>query len=365
MSRKICIVVGTRPEIIKMSPVIRYCADNNLDFFIIHSNQHYSENMDKIFFRELNLPEPKYSLMVGSSSHGNQTANILIKIEDILMKEKPDVVLVEGDTNTVLAGALGAAKLHIKVGHVEAGLRSYNRKMPEETNRVVTDHVSDYLFAPTKIQEDILAHEGIEKEKVFVVGNTIADAISQNIRIAEENSKIMTSLNLSKGKYFLITAHRALNVDIKENLEILLKIIQAISKKYKERMIYPMHPRTKKMIDQYGLNDYLSGITVVEPLGYFDFLVLQRNARLILTDSGGIQEEACILGVPCITLREETERPETVDAGANIITGLDQKKVIESVENMLKKLSKKEKWKNPYGDGNSSEKIIRILLDDK
>jgi len=361
MNNKICIVIGTRPEVIKMSPVIRYCVDNNLNFFIVHSNQHYSYEMDKIFFEELSLPLPNYNLNVGSSTHGNQTGNILIKIEEILLKEKPFVVLVEGDTNTVLGAALAAIKLHIKVGHIEAGLRSYNRKMPEETNRIVTDHISDYLFTPTKIQERILINEGIDKKKILVVGNTIADAIEQNILIAEEKSKILGKLKLANSKFFLITAHRALNVDHKANLENLLKSIQALAQRYSEKIIYPIHPRTRKMIDNFGFNDYLKEIDVIDPVGYFDFLVLQKNARLILTDSGGIQEEACILGVPCVTLRDETERPETVNVGANMIVGIQKEDVLSGVEHMLKK---KKDWKSPYGSGNSSKKIIDVILND-
>ena len=357
---EICIVMGTRPEIIKLSPIIKYCLERKVDFFIINSNQHYSYEMDKIFFEDLELPLPKYNLGVGSKTHGNQVGNILIKTEEILMKEKPDVVLVQGDTNTTLGAALAATKLHIKVAHVEAGLRSYNRKMPEETNRIVTDQISDYLFCPTKIQEEILLNEGIGKEKIFVVGNTIADAVLNNIKIAEEKSKILLKLKLSPQKYMLVTAHRSLNVDIKENLLKLLEVLEKVTGNYKGRIIYSIHPRTKKMIKEFDFNGYLKNIDVIEPIGYFDFLMLEKNAEIILTDSGGLQEEACILGVPCITLRDETERPETVEAGANVVTGLNKDRVMGAINNFLKN---KSSWASPYGKGNSAKKIIDSIID--
>ena len=361
MRKKICIVFGTRPEIIKMSPIILYCRDNNLDFLIIHSNQHYSESMDLVFLNELDIPLPNYNLAVGSSSHGNQTGNILMKIEEILIKEMPGVVLVQGDTNTVLGAALAATKLHIKVGHIEAGLRSYNRKMPEETNRVVTDHISVYLFCPTKIQEKTLIGEGIDKKKIFVVGNTISDAINLNIIKAEKKSKIMEKLKLLNCRYFLVTAHRTLTVDIEENLRDILSSIKAIVGKYDEKVVYPMHPRTKKMIEKYNLTSYLKGIDIIEPIGYFDFLILEKNAKLILTDSGGVQEEACIMKVPCVTLREDTERSETVELGANIIAGINKNKVLGCVKEML---HKEINWENPYGTGDAAKKIIDVIINE-
>ena len=358
MTKKICFVVGTRPEIIKLSPVIKYCEEKKNNFFIVNSNQHYSYELDKIFFEELNLPASKYNLDIGSGTHGNQVGNILIKIENILMKEKPDVVLVQGDTNTTLGAALAATKMQIKVGHVEAGLRSYNRKMPEETNRVATDQFSNYLFCPTKIQEKILLNEGFSKDIIFIVGNTIADAVLKNIKIAEEKSNILSKLDLKSGKYMLITAHRSINVDEKKSLLKLMKLLEDVSEEYKEKIIYPLHPRTKKMIDQFGFNDYLKKINVIEPIGFFDFLVLEKNAEITLTDSGGVQEEACIFNVPCITLREDTERPETVDIGANVITGLDKDKVL----NAMNKFSKnRDSWTSPYGEGDTSKKIIEVI----
>jgi UDP-N-acetylglucosamine 2-epimerase (non-hydrolysing) len=215
---KIAFILGTRPEIIKLSSLLRLCNKEKIEHIIIHSNQHYSKDMDDIFFNELQLIKPKFNLGVGSGSHGNQTGKILIQTEEILEKEKPDIVLVQGDTNTVVAGALAASKLNIKVGHIEAGLRSYNRRMPEETNRTITDHISNFLFCPTDVQKEILLNEGIDKDSIHVVGNTIVDAVYENSKIAEE-SKILTKLGLNQNSYFLLTANRALNVDNEQTLK--------------------------------------------------------------------------------------------------------------------------------------------------
>ena len=354
---KIFIILGTRPEIIKMSPVVRACQKNKVNFAILHTNQHYSKNLDKIFFKELNLPQPRYNLNVGSGTHAEQTAKILIGIEKILIKERPDIVLVEGDTNTVLAGALAAAKLHIKIGHIEAGLRSYFREMPEEINRVLTDHCSDFLFAPTKQAKEILLKEGISGKRIFVTGNTIVDAVFQNIKLAEKKSKILKDLNLQKERYFLMTAHRAENVDNKERLKGILKGAEMISQEFILPVIYPIHPRTRKMLKEFKL--FVSkNIHLLEPLGYLDFLQLQKGAKLILTDSGGIQEEACIIKVPCITLRDNTERPETLLVKSNILVGTDPQKIVKSAKKML---NLKKDWKNPFGSGESAEKIIKII----
>lgn len=357
---KICITLGTRPEIIKMAPVIKECKKRGIDFFVIHSNQHYSENLDRVFFEELGINTPKYNLGIGSGSHGNQTGNILIKVEEILMEEKPRFMLAQGDTNTVVGAALAATKLDIKVGHIEAGLRSYNRRMPEETNRTITDHVSDYLFCPTEKQKKILKGEGIEEDKIFVVGNTIVDAVFQNLKIAEKKSDILDKLDLEKDRYFLVTAHRALNVDLKQNLIKLIDSLKEVSEKFNYKVIFPTHPRTKKKIDKFKLD--LRKVKLTSPLGYFDFLCLEKNARLILTDSGGVQEEACILKVPCVTLREETERPETVEVGANTLVGIKKTSVLEGVEAMM---DRKRNWKSPFGDGDSADKIIDIITNEK
>lgn len=347
---KIAIVVGTRPEIIKMAPVIREIQQRQLDFIIIHSNQHYSENMDAIFFKELDLPAPQYNLGVGSGGHSNQTGNILIKIEPILEKERPDIVLAQGDTNTVMAAALAAHKLGIKVGHIEAGLRSYDKTMPEESNRIITDHISDFLFAVTQNQYEILAKEGIPKEKIFLVGNSIVDAVLQNKDLASQNSTILSKLNLTPREYCLFTAHRVSNVDSKSSLQEVLSIIESIP----YPVCWPIHLRALKKINEYKLT-LPKNVIQSEPLGYLDFLQLEQNAKLIVTDSGGLQEEACILGVPCITIRENTERPETVEVGANQIVGRDLQKFKQALKNLPSQ------WVNPFGDGTTSSQICDII----
>jgi len=353
---KICIILGTRPEIIKISPIIRYLEKENKDYFIIHTNQHYDKNMDFLFFKDLDLPKQKYNLNVGSASHGKQTGLMLEKIEEILIKENPSLVLVEGDTNTVLAGALAASKLGIKIGHVEAGLRSYDRTMPEEINRILTDHLSDYLFCPTEIQKKNLIKEGIDENKIFITGNTIVDAVFQNQEIAKNKSDIINKLKLEN--YFLVTAHRPANVDDKENLNKLFELLEAVHNKYNHKIIYPIHPRTLNNLKKFNITN--NNINLIEPLGYIDFLVLMKNSKLILTDSGGIQEEACILNIPCLTLRENTERPETINVGANILIGLEKEKALIEADNMLKK-KKKKNWENPFGDGTAAQKIINII----
>ena len=354
----IAIILGTRPEIIKMSPIIRECERRNLDYFILHTGQHYSYEMDRAFFEDLNLPEPKYNLDVGSGTHGEQTAKILTGIEKILIAEKPDIVLVQGDTNTVMAGALAASKLHIKVGHVEDGLRSCDRTMPEETNRIVADHISDYLFAPTETSRNYLLKEGIPDEKIFVTGNTVVDAVYQNLEISREKSNVLEEMNLTPGNYFLVTAHRAENVDVKERLQGIIDGITAIGNEYSLPVIFPMHPRTEKMMKEFNISP--EGITITKPLGYLEFLQLEAHAKLILTDSGGLQEEACILGVPCVTLRDNTERPETVDVGANVLAGTDRDVIVTSSKQILETDTT---WNNPYGEGKSSEYILEHMDD--
>lgn len=356
---KIGIVVGTRPEVIKMAPVIRECQRRQIPFFVIHSNQHYSPDMDAIFFEELELPAPHYNLHVGSGLHSNQTGNILIKMEPILVEEKPDVVLVQGDTNTVLAGALAASKLDIKVGHIEAGLRSYDRTMPEETNRVLTDHMSNYLFSVSKNQTNILKAEGIANEKIHEVGNTISDALFQHVPLANKKSQILQTLDIESQSYVLVTAHRASNVDIKASLLELVDLISSVADRYGKNVVWPIHPRTRKKLEEFDvkLNEK---IILSQPLGYLDFIQLQQNAKLILTDSGGIQEEACMLHIPCVTLRENTERPESIEVGANVLVGRDKEKAFTAIDEWLKQ--DKFDWANPFGNGDVAQKIISHVV---
>lgn len=353
---KIAIILGTRPEIIKMSPIIRECENQHVEYYLLHTGQHYSYEMDKIFFEQLRLPQAKYNLDVGSGKHGEQTAKMLAGIEEILIKDRPDAVLVQGDTNTVLAGALSAAKLQIKIGHVEAGLRSFDRTMPEELNRIITDHISDYLFAPTEVSKRYLLNEGIPGKKIFVTGNTIVDAVHQNLEISKKEINILKRLTLKEKEYLIATVHRAENVDNKERLRGILSGFYQIYREFGFQIIFPAHPRTVKMIGEFGFK-IPEGIRLIEPLGYLEFLQLESGAKLILTDSGGLQEEACILKIPCITLRENTERPETVDVGANLIAGY-REKIIECTKKMIDSDCK---WENPYGIGNTSKIIISIL----
>lgn len=352
----IAIILGTRPEIIKMSPIIRECEKQHIDYFILHTGQHYSYNMDRVFFDQINLPEAEYNLDVGSGMHGEQTARMLSGIEKILLKEKPDEVLVEGDTNTVLAGALSACKLHIKVGHVEAGLRSYDRQMPEEINRVLTDHCSDYLFAPTEKSMQILLKEDIPREKIYLTGNTVVDAVYQNIKLSR--SDVLKDLGLQQKRYILMTAHRQENVDCPEKFKGILDGVNLVSKEFDLPVIYPIHPRSMNMLKQYCLNMNRS-INFIEPLDYLGFLQLEANARVVLTDSGGVQEETCILNVPCVTLRDNTERPETIEAGSNILAGTEPEMIIKCARSML---SRNIDWRNPFGDGKASERILKVMV---
>jgi UDP-N-acetylglucosamine 2-epimerase (non-hydrolysing) len=386
----ICIVLGTRPEIIKMSPIIRECEKRRLDYFILHTGQHYSYEMDRIFFEELGLPAPGVNIEAGSGAQGAQTGEILAGVERELiernmagspgmvshadkMKETdpctlkkeaenvPDIVLVQGDTNTVLAGALAAVKLHIHVGHVEAGLRSFDRNMPEEINRIVADHISDLLFAPTATARLNLMREGLPEGRIFVTGNTVVDAVYENLGIAEQkfwnwSDLVADNLHLERGKFALVTAHRAENVDIKNRLQAILSGLGDLHRETDMPVVFPVHPRTAKMMERYRLLP--DGVTLSKPVGYLEFLRLESNAGLILTDSGGIQEESCILRVPCVTLRDTTERPETLEVGSNVLAGADRIRILESSLSMLQKPTE---WENPYGDGHAGSRIVGII----
>ena len=357
MLPKIAVTLGTRPEITKMAPVIRELERRKADFFVLHTGQHYSYNLDGVFFEQLKLQQPKYNVGAGSGSHAEQTARILVGVEKILLQEKPDIVLAQGDTNSVLATALTAAKLHIKVGHIEAGLRSYDRTMPEEINRILADHCSDYLFAPTEKAKAILLSEGIREEIISVTGNTIVDTVYQNLEIARKQSRILETLHLTPKKYILVTLHRQENVDNRERFTSILQALDRAATEFKMPLIYPVHPHARRQIAEFNLKT--PKITLIDPADFLDFLQLESNARLVLTDSGGVQEEACIIGVPCVTLRDNTERPETIEVGANILAGTSPDKILESARTML---GKKKKWQNPFGDGKAAEKIVNIVL---
>jgi len=355
---KIAVILGTRPEIIKMSPVIRELEKKQENYFILHTGQHYSYNLDRVFFEQLKLPQAKHNLEVGSGSHAQQTAKILIGVEEVLQDDTPDVILVEGDTNSVFAGALAATKLHIKVGHVEAGLRSYDRNMPEEINRILTDHCSDYLFAPTEKAKTILLGEGISENKIFVTGNTIVDAVYQNLEIAKAQGNTLSSLNLAPAKYFLVTLHRQENVDDPRRFASILKGLDKVAAEFRIPTVYPVHPHSLRRMKEFGLKP--ENITLIEPISFLDFLQLESNARLIFTDSGGVQEEACILGVPCVTLRDNTERPETLEVGSNILAGALPDKILSCAGLML---NKENKWSNPFGDGRAGQRIEKTITE--
>jgi len=340
------IVVGTRPEIIKMSPVIRALDE----FFIIHTGQHYHYEMDKVFFEQLKLPEPMFRLDVGNCTPGNQLAKVIDGVEQVLMYNIPDVVLSLGDTSSVLGGALSANKSKVKVGHVEAGLRSRDRSMPEEINRILADHVADFLFAPTMEAATNLLNEGINPKFIDITGNTIVDAVEQNLSLAMEME------HEEHKDYILLTLHRQENVDDAERFSDILEGVNLVAQKLGLLVLYPIHPRAEKMMFQYGLDH--GDIVLMPPRDYFLFLYLENNARLIMTDSGGVQEEACIMHVPCVTLRDNTERPETVKVGANRIAGTTPQNILKCAKEAL---SGKKEWPNPFGDGHSGERIVRIL----
>ncbi|HLC77318.1 MAG TPA: UDP-N-acetylglucosamine 2-epimerase (non-hydrolyzing) [archaeon] len=366
---KIAIIVGTRPEIIKFSPIIRICERDKIDYFVIHTGQHYSYEMDSIFFKQLKLPQPKYNLGIKSSAphlQGEHTGKMLIEIEKILLKEMPSIVLVLGDTNTVLAGALTTKKItttksftgfDIKLGHIEACIRSHWDEMPEEVNRKIADHLSDFLYAPTAKSVDNAHRENIDMSKIIITGNTIVDAVHQISEIAKD-VKILDDMKLDGQKYLVATMHRQENVNSEKRFVGILKGLEKIYKKYRMPIVYPIHPRTRKIIDKMGIV-MPEGVIETEPLGVLEFFQLQKNACLVLTDSGGVQEETCILGVPCVTLRDNTERPETLDVGSNILAGADPDVILSCVDEML---TRPREWKNPFGDGNAAEKIIQHIL---
>lgn len=352
---KIATILGARPQFIKAAPVNKALYAKGYKELIIHTGQHYDDDMSAVFFRDLELPAPDYNLGVGSGSHGQQTGQMLIRIEEVLLAEKPDCALVYGDTNSTLAGALVACKLKIPLAHVEAGLRSFNRQMPEEHNRVLTDHCSDLLFCPTQTAVNNLAREGIIKG-VHLVGDTMYDAVLQFSEIARRRSTILQDLGLKPKSYLLATVHRPYNTDVSENLSNILTAFLEI----REPIIFPIHPRTRQRMAEFGFENSKSetrNVQFIDPVGYLDMLTLEENAKLILTDSGGMQKEAYFLGVPCITMRSETEWLETVEAGWNMVVGADREKIINAfrcfkLDNLRPAF---------YGDGRAAEKIIQCL----
>jgi UDP-N-acetylglucosamine 2-epimerase (non-hydrolysing) len=353
---KIITILGTRPEIIKLSPLIPLL-DREFNHKIIHTGQHYSYTMDKVFFEDLDLRNCDYTLNIGSGTHGKQTGSMMIRIEELLFDEKPDLVLVQGDTNTTLAGALTASKLNIKVAHVEAGCRSFDKNMPEEINRILVDHSSDFLFAPDEIAFNNLSAEGILNEGVYLVGNTSIDACLRAIDLAGLSK--LEDLSLGKQEYALLTIHRQENTSL-DKLKEIIKAVNTISNRIK--IVFPVHLRTKKVITENRIK-IGDNLILTEPLGYKDFIGLLANSKFIMTDSGGIQEESAVLNVPCLILRDNTEWRYLVDIGKNALIGTDEQKITDIMKELLDKEEKLEnmiKIKVPVKTGASKE-IISIL----
>lgn len=356
---KHCFILWTRPEIIKLYSCIKYAQDNSLDYFVIHTNQHYSENMDKVFFEELNLKDSKYNLWVNWWGHWKMTWEMMIKIEEILLSEKPDIVYVQWDTNTVLAWWLVASKLWIKVAHIEAWLRSYDMKMPEEINRIATDHLSDYLFSPTNRQKEILLSENIGESKIHVLWNTIVDAVYLVKELSKnKKNEVLDKYKLKENEYILFTSHRPSNVDYKENLESLLDWINEIKNISWKKILFPIHPRTKNNIIKFWLECKIKDFEIIEPVWFFDNIILESNSFMIATDSWWIQEEACILEKKTLILRENTERPETLDVWWAILVWNNKEKIIDWYKDLI---NKEVKWYNPFWDWETYKKIFEIV----
>ncbi|MBN2357490.1 UDP-N-acetylglucosamine 2-epimerase (non-hydrolyzing) [candidate division KSB1 bacterium] len=352
--KKILTIVGARPQFIKAAAVSRVLRRQHQEY-LLHTGQHYDENMSKLFFDEMNIPIPDLNLEIGSGPHGEQTGKMLVGIERVLQGEKPDMVMVYGDTNSTLAGALAAAKLHIQVAHVEAGLRSFNRAMPEEINRIVADQIAELLFCPTETAVGNLRREGISRG-VHNSGDVMYDAALYFAGVAAQKSAIMQQLALKDKEYILVTCHRAQNTDDVANLTAIVEALVACD----EPVVFPVHPRTRGFINSSGLTDKLAGakrVRLIDPVGYLDMIQLEKHAAKIVTDSGGVQKEAYFYTVPCITLRDETEWIETVDDGWNVLVGADKERIVDAIVNFAPAGSQN----NHYGDGHAGEKIVDIL----
>ncbi|MEZ4238622.1 MAG: UDP-N-acetylglucosamine 2-epimerase (non-hydrolyzing) [Myxococcota bacterium] len=352
------VVVGTRPEIVKMAPVVRGLRDAGVPFYLLNTGQHYDRVMSGAFFEALQLPAPAHDLGVGSGSHGAQTARILEGAERVFQQEPTGMVLVQGDTNSVVAAALAAVKLHLPVGHVEAGLRSFDRKMPEEINRVVADHVCTALYAPTETSRGLLLAEGLPDERILVTGNTIADVVLGFRDAGRLDPHELAPFGVEPDRYVLVTAHRAENVDQRERLAMLLDSVAQVCRKTGLPALYPSHPRTRARLEAFGLA-LPPELRLCEPAPLVPFLALERHAALVLTDSGGVQEECCILRTPCVTLRDSTERPETVDVGGNLVAGLVPADVLRAADEVL---AHPRTWSNPFGDGTAGRRIAEHVL---
>jgi UDP-N-acetylglucosamine 2-epimerase (non-hydrolysing) len=363
---KVLIVAGARPNFMKIAPVVAAMKRRSAEFqpLIVHTGQHYDEAMSDAFFRDLDLPAPDVYLGVGSGSHAAQTAAVMSAFEPVVVNENPDWVVVVGDVNSTLACALVCAKLHVKVAHVEAGLRSRDRSMPEEINRLVTDQVASLLLTPSRDGDTNLRAEGIPEARIRFVGNVMIDSLRRQLERAQQ-STILKEIDLIEGGYAVLTLHRPSNVDEQNAFARILDALAAIAARLP--IVFPAHPRTRKMIEELGLANRVAGIKdlrLIDPVGYLDFLRLMSCARLVLTDSGGIQEETTVLGIPCITLRENTERPITVEMGTNTIAGTDFARIVAAANRALDNPPDKSNLRiPPLWDGHAAERILDALLE--
>lgn len=360
---KILNIVGARPNFMKIAPIVREMRRRENDFLplIVHTGQHYDAAMSDSFFTDLGIPQPDFHLEIGSASHAVQTAKIMMAFEPVILAEKPDWVLVVGDVNSTIACALVCAKLNIKVAHVEAGLRSRDRTMPEEINRILTDSISDLLLTTSPDADENLKAEGVSADKIHFVGNVMIDSLIYSLKMSE-SSTVREDLNLAEKEYAVLTLHRPSNVDEKETFSGLLDALCKISEKLP--IIFPAHPRTRARIDEFGFADRVksSNIKLIEPFGYLDFLRLYSGAKLVLTDSGGLQEETTALSIPCLTLRENTERPITIEMGTNILVGTNPNKIIQTAFEVLGQNDQIQNAKiPPLWDGKSAERICNIF----
>ena len=357
---KVVSIVGARPQFIKAAPVSRELRWQHTEV-LVHTGQHYDDAMSRRFFEDLEIPEPDADLAVGPASHAQQTARIMERFEPVLCQQKPNVVVVVGDVNSTLACALAAAKLGVAVAHVEAGLRSFDRRMPEEINRVLTDAVSDFLFTTCADANENLLREGISPEKIFFVGNVMIDSLMK-FREKSKASCIVEDLGLKRREYVLMTLHRPSNVDKVKNFRGLLEAVREIQRRLP--VVFPIHPRSRKMLQELGLQDeadQIPNLRIIQPLGYVDFLRLMDLAQLVLTDSGGIQEETTVLGIPCLTLRENTERPVTVHQGTNQVVGSDPKRITQEAILVLEQRTRKPS-RPKFWDGRAAHRIVDVLL---
>ena len=359
---KIILVVGARPNFMKIAPIWRACKkqDDLFDPVLVHTEQHYDDKMSQVFFNDLGLPKPHYQLGVGSGSQAVQTAMVMTAFEPVVLNESPDLVVVVGDVNSTVACAMVAAKLNVKVAHVEAGLRSYDRSMPEEINRLITDAISDVLLTPSRDADENLRQEGVNEARIHFVGNVMIDSL-RFLESKADNSSILDQAVIEAGKYAFVTLHRPSNVDDRETFLEILRALDHVQKQIS--IVWPLHPRTAKMIDQLALRDVVArmeNVKLIDPVGYLDALKLQKCARLVLTDSGGLQEETTAFGVPCLTMRENTERPVTIEEGTNTLVGVTSPHIIAVADHVLRGQYKVGKMPEGW-DGHAAERITSVL----